>query len=196
MKKFELTKTLFLAAAFVGAISLASCGGSKKTADYSAMGKEVVTPCSDEEFHSDQTHFRGTGNAKSTNLSTAKRKANLDANAMLAAGVNRTIKTVTDRYTQDITVGEASEFAEKFEDMTRSVVNQTLNNVATACSKTFQGDDGLYNVFVAVEVAKDEMLNNISDRISKDDRLRLDYDKMKFENIFNEEMSKLEAERP
>ena len=195
MKKLELTKTLFLAAAFVGAITLASCGGSKKTADYSSMGKEVVTPCSDEEYHSDATHFRGTGNAKSTNLSMAKRKANVDANAVLAASVNRTIKTVTDRYSQDITVGEASEFAEKFEEMTRSVVKQTLNNVSTVCSKTFE-QDGVYNVFVAVEVAKDEMLNNISDRISKDDRLRLDYDKMKFENIFNEEMAKLESERP
>jgi len=79
--------------------------------------------------------------------------------------------------------------------MTRSVVNQQLNNVATVCNKTFQ-KEGKYSVYVAVEVAKDEMLNNISDRISKDDRLRLDYDKMKFENIFNEEMSKLENERP
>lgn len=194
MKKLELTKILFVAILFAGAFTLASCGGSKKASD-SSMGKELNIPCSDDEYHSDKTHFRGTGMGESTNLSAARRKASLDANAMLAASVNRTIKTVSDRYTQDITVGDASEFAEKFEDMTRSVVNQELNNVATVCNKTFQ-KDGKYSVYVAVEVAKDEMLNNISDRISKDDRLRLDYDKMKFENIFNEEMSKLENERP
>lgn len=194
MKKLELTKILFVAVVFASAFTLASCGGSKKTTD-SAMGTELNIPCSDDEFHSDKTHFRGTGMGESTNLSAARRKASLDANAMLAASVNRTIKTVSDRYTQDITVGEASEFAEKFEDMTRSVVNQTLNNVSTVCNKTFQ-KEGKYTVYVAVEVAKDEMLNNISDKISKDDRLRLDYDKMKFENIFNEEMSKLESERP
>ncbi|PKP39067.1 MAG: hypothetical protein CVT98_03470 [Bacteroidetes bacterium HGW-Bacteroidetes-15] len=194
MKKLELTKILFVAILFAGAFTLASCGGSKKTTDAS-LGKELNIPCSDDEFHSDKTHFRGTGMGESTNLSAARRKASLDANAMLAASVNRTIKTVSDRYTQDITVGDASEFAEKFEDMTRSVVNQQLNNVATVCNKTFQ-KEGKYSVYVAVEVAKDEMLNNISDRISKDDRLRLDYDKMKFENIFNEEMSKLENERP
>ncbi len=194
MKKYQLTKILFLSVAFVGALTLTSSCGSKK-ATTSSFGKKVVTPCSDEEFHSDKTHFRGTGNAKSTNLAMAKRKASLDANAMLAAGVNRTIKSVTDRYTQDITVGTASEYAEKFEDMTRSVVSQTLNNVATVCNETFETDDGQYHVFMAVEVDKDEMLNNISNRISKDDRLRLDYDKMKFENIFNEEMAKLESER-
>jgi hypothetical protein len=195
MKKLELTKTLFVVAAFVGALTLASCGGSKKAPDHSALGKELDIPCSDNEFHSDKTHFRGTGMAKSTNLSAARRKANLDANTMLAAGVNRTIKSVTDRYTQDITVGDASEFAEKFEMMTRDVVNQTLNNVSVVCNKTFQ-KDGTYDVYIAVEVAKDEMLNNISDKISKDDRLRLDYDKMKFENIFNQEMEKLANERP
>jgi hypothetical protein len=194
MKKLELTKILFVAILFAGAFTMASCGGSKKAAD-SSMGKELNIPCSDDEFHSDKTHFRGTGMGESTNLSAARRKASLDANAMLAASVNRTIKTVSDRYTQDITVGDASEFAEKFEDMTRSVVNQELNNVSTVCNKTFQ-KEGKYSVYVAVEVAKDEMLNNIADKISKDDRLKLDYDKMKFENIFNEEMSKLENERP
>ena len=197
MKKLELTKILFVAVVIAGAFTLASCGGSKQAAgpDYSGLGQSVQTPCSDSEFHSDQTHFRGTGVGRSTNLASARRQANVDANAALAAGVNRTIKSVSDRYTQDITVGDASEFMEKFEDMTRSVVNQTLNNVSTVCSETFQ-QDGRYQVFVAVEVAKDEMLNNISDRISRDDRLRLDYDKMKFENIFNEEMEKLANERP
>lgn len=192
MKKLNVTKFLIVGVALVGAITLSSCGGSKK----SSFGKKVTTPCSDDQYHSDKKYFRGTGNALSTNLSMAKRKASLDANAMLAASINRTIKSVTDRYSQDIMVGDASEFAEKFEEMTRSVVNQTLNNVSTVCSETFETKDGEYHTFMAVEVAKDELLNDISKRISKDDRLRLDYDKMKFENIFNEEMAKLEADRP
>jgi hypothetical protein len=196
MRKFELTKIILLAIVVVGALTLGGCKGKKKAVDVTAGDVELKIPCSDNEYHSDKTHFRGTGMGESDNLSAARRKANLDANAMLAAGVNRTIKSVTDRYTQDITVGKASEFAEKFEDMTRSVVNQTLNNVATVCNKTTQSKDGKYKVYVAVEVAKDEMLNNISDRISKDDRLRLDYDKMKFEQIFNQEMDKLANERP
>jgi hypothetical protein len=194
MKKLELTKMIIAALVIAGAFTLASCGGKKK-ATQSALGTEMEVPCSDTEYRSTKTHFRGTGQGESTNLSTARRKANLDANAMLAAGINRTIKSVTDRYTQDITVGDASEFAEKFEMMTRDVVNQELNNVSVACNKTFQ-KDGKYSVYVAVEVAKDELLNNISSKISKDDRLRLDYDKMKFENIFNQEMDKLASERP
>lgn len=191
----KLTKNLFLALAVAGAFTMASCGGSKKAATDNSMGTEVNVPCSDVEFHSDAKFFRGTGMGTSQDLSTAKRKASLDANTNLAASINRTLKSVTDRYTNERTFNDASEFEEKFEQLTRDVVNQELNNVSTVCSKTFN-KDGKYNVYVAVEVAKDELLNNIKDRISKDQKLQLDYDKMKFEQIFNEEMDKIANERP
>ncbi len=191
----KLTKNLFLALAVAGAFTMASCGGSKKAATDNSMGTEVNVPCSDVEFHSDAKFFRGTGMGTSQDLSTAKRKASLDANTNLAASINRTIKSVTDRYTNERTFNDASEFEEKFEQLTRDVVNQELNNLSTVCSKTFN-KDGKYKVDVAVEVAKDELLNNIKDRISKDQKLQLDYDKMKFEQIFNEEMDKIANERP
>ncbi|MFW5725531.1 MAG: hypothetical protein ACOCX0_03715 [Bacteroidota bacterium] len=195
MKTLELRKVMMAVAVVSVALFFGSCKSKKDTVDYSGLGQEVVLPCSDNEFHSDATHFRGTGIGEGTNLASARRKASLDANAALAANVNRTIKSVTDRYTQDITVGDANEYAEKFEDLTRSVVNQVLNNVASVCNQTYE-KDGKYSVYTAVEVGKDELLENISSRISSDERLRLDYDKMKFEQIFNEEMERLEAEQP
>ncbi len=196
MKKAK--STLLIAGMLILASStvFTGCRSKKETAaaPENPMGREIVIPCSDNEFFSDRTHFRGTGIAEGTNMASVRRRANLDANAALAASVNRTIKSVTDRYTRDITVGNANEFAEKFEDLTRSVVNQSLSNVATVCSKVFE-KDGKYSVYVAVEVAKDELINDISSRIRTDERLRLDYDKMKFEQIFNEEMQQLENER-
>lgn len=191
----KLAKTFMFVGALAFATALVSCGGSKPAAKDDGLGKEVNTPCSDNEFHSDQKSFRGTGIGISQDLATAKSKANLDANSNLAASINRTIKTVTDRYTNDRQIGEGSEFEQKFEQLTRDVVKQELNNVSTVCSKTFQ-KDGKYNVYMAVEVAKDELLNNIKDKISKDQKLQLDYDKQKFENIFNEEMDKMANEKP
>jgi len=183
-------KHMFLfAGAFACALMLASCGGSKKASD-SSLGKEVNIPCSDEEFHSDAKYFRGTGSGISQDLSTAKSKARLDANTNLSRSINTTLKAVADRYVNERQIGEASEFEQKFEQMSREVVNQQLNNVETPCSKTLQ-KDGKYNVFTALQVPKDQVLNNIKDKISKDQKLQLDYDKMKFEQVFNEEMDKL-----
>lgn len=195
MKKTNVNTTIFAFALIATMVVFAGCGGSKKAPDYSALGTQVNIPCSDNEYFTDQTHFRGTGMAEGTNLASTRRRANLDANAQLAASINSTIKSVTDRYTQDITVGDANEFAERFEDLTRSVVNQELNNVGIVCNQVFE-NEGRYNVYVAVEVDKDQLLNNISSRISRDERLRLDYDRMQFEKIFNEEMDRMSNERP
>jgi hypothetical protein len=109
--------------------------------------------------------------------------------------VNRTIKAVTDRYTTDRKIGAASDFEEKFDQLVRDVVNQQLSNVTTACSKLFTKDDGLYWSYIAVEVPKDELLNNINSNMSKNQKLTQDYEKMKFEKIFNEEMEKLAKEK-
>jgi hypothetical protein len=195
MKTIQPNKIILVMALIATVFLFTDCRSKKKAAaDYSSLGREVITPCSDNEYSTTRTHFRGTGIGEGTNLASVRRKASLDANAMLAASINRTIKSVTDRYTQDITVGTANEFAEKFEDITRSVVNQELNNVSTVCNQMFE-KNGKYTVYMAVEVGREELVKGISERINRDERLRLDYDKMKFEQIFNEEMEKLARER-
>jgi len=167
----------------------------QKTVD-STFGKEVIVPCSDEEFHTDSKYFRGTGNGISIDLSTARNKAKMDANTNLAQSINTTLKSVSERYVNERQFDASSEFEQKFEQLTREVVNQQLNNVEVACYKTTQMKDGKFQVFTAVQVSKDEVLNNIANRVSKDKKLQVDYDKMKFEQVFNEEMKKLESERP
>jgi len=189
-------KILGLALIAFSVLTFNSCKAKKVAAkpDYGDM-KEVITPCSDTEFKSDNKFFRATGTASSQDQSTSKRKALLDANTNLAAAVNRTIKSVTDRYTNERRIGTGSEFEEKFDQMVRDVVNQQLSNVTTACSKLFTKADGLYYSYIAVEVPKDELLNNINNGVTKNQKLQVDYDKMKFEKIFNEEMEKLANEK-
>lgn len=192
----KLTNVLLIAGAFAAVLMVSSCGGSKKTtSNKNVMGDEVTTPCSDNEYQTDAKTFRGTGIGISQDQGTAKTKARLDANRNLAEGINVKIKAVTDRYTNELEVGQASEFERKFEDLTRQVINQEMNNVAVVCQKMFS-KDGKFTCYMATAVDKDQILNNIKDKISKDAKLKLDYDKMKFEQVFNDEMAKLEADRP
>lgn len=191
----KMRNLLMVAGIFTFAFMLASCGGSKKAPDPS-FGKEINVPCNDDEYRTDAKFFRGTGNGISTDLSTAKSKARIDAQTNLSRSISTTMKSVADRYVNERQVGDAQEFEQKFEQMTREVINQELNNVEVACNKTLQMKDGKYQVFQALQVPKDQVLNNIKNRISKDQKLQLDYDKMKFEQVFNEEMEKLARERP
>ncbi|MEI6049002.1 MAG: hypothetical protein WCS03_08910 [Bacteroidota bacterium] len=190
---FRILSLTFLA---FSVLTFNSCKAKKVAATpaYTDM-KEVITPCSDAEFRSDSKIFRATGTSSSQDQSTCKRKALLDANTNLAASVNRTIKSVTDRYTNERRIGAASDFEEKFDQLVRDVVNQQLSNVTTVCSKMFTKTDGLYYSYIAVEVQKDELLNNINNNVTNNQKLQLDYDKVKFEKIFNEEMDKLSKEQ-
>jgi hypothetical protein len=154
--------------------------------------KEIVTPC---QVNSDKDHFRAANMATSADLSLSKEKALLLAKQRLASLINTQIKAVTDRYVNEREFGQGSEFEQKFENLTREVVDQRLSEVNIICEKSYQTQEGKYQTYIAIEVNKDALLNGIENGISQDKKLQIDYDKMKFQQIFNEEMDKLAKER-
>lgn len=182
MKVLRLISILAISAAIM------SCGSSKKMTktQEKALGEEIITPCSDVEFHTDKKTFRATGIGTSLDLTTSKRKANLIASANLAASVNQLIKAGIERYAGERQIADKITFNEKYSDLAKQLVNQELNNVAIVCSKTYQ-KDGRYSTYVAVEVAKDELLNKIADNISKAAKDDQDYEAYKFRQALEKE---------
>ena len=84
------------------------------------------------------------------------------------------------------------EFEQSYQNMTKEVVNQKLNSVKVTCEKYFQADGGGYEAFVAVEMSKDDVLDSAESAISKDKKLEVMYDREKFRQKFDEEMSKMQ----
>ena len=64
-----------------------------------------------------------------------------------------------------------------------------------AGEKLFKETNGSYSYWVVIEVSKKSILEAVNDKISKNEKLQLDYDKKKFEDIFNSEMEKLSNEK-
>ena len=118
----------------------------------------------------------------------------MNAKAELSGLVNSTIKSVTDQYTNQRTVGSKLELEIKFEELGREVVNESLVDVNIMDEKVFKETDNNFTYWVAIEMSKDAVLENLANKISNDEKLQLDYDKMKFEQIFNSEMEKLKNE--
>ncbi len=183
----------------ITAILFSACGSSKKAskvATKKAIGDvEIIIPCSGSKYETDKNFFRATQSGTSTDLSMSREKALLAAKRRLSGYINSKIKSVTDRYAQDRQIGNDSEFSEKFENLTREVVNQELLEVKKICEKVSQKPDGKYYTFISIEVNKDIIYKGIDNKISKNKKLRQDYDKAKFEEIFNKEMEKLENEQ-
>ena len=166
----------------------AGCKSKQPLPSVQAGSVEVEVPFSSREYRSDENHFRATQSGRSPDLSTARRIAQLNARTELAGLVESTIKSVSTNYINQRTVGDRQEFANRFDEEARAVVNQTLNDVRIIGERTFREANGSYTVYVAIEMSKDAMVNALNSRISQNERLRLDFDQHQFRRIFDEEM--------
>ena len=170
-------------------LTLASCGASKKTI---SPDEEIVnTPFSGPEYASDKNYYRSEGIGLSIDISMAKRAAELDARTQIAGQITATIKSVMDRYAQQVNIEKKSEFEAKTEEMTRQVINQRLNNSNIKNSQlTFNKRTKKYTSYVLIEMPKDSVCEALEGAITSDERLKLDFDKYQFKKIFDEEMEK------
>jgi hypothetical protein len=179
----------------IAVFTLAGCKSKKGTPVQKETGAvEISVPFSSKEYRSDENHFRAKQVGKSPDLAAAKKIAFQNARAEMAANVNATVKRVTDQYTNQRTIGNAQEFENKFEELAREVVNMELSNVKEIGEKIFKEPDGGYSYWIAIEASKKEIFDKIDSKISSDAKLKLDYDKFKFQQIFDAEMKKMAEE--
>ena len=84
---------------------------------------------------------------------TAKKKARSNAQAELAKTISSTMKIVGDNYVNSTEFNNKEEVTETFNEMSRTVVNETLNGVVTICEKMTKTPDGKYKCYMALELA-------------------------------------------
>lgn len=178
----------------IAVLTLAGCKSKKKSVQKETGAVEITVPFSDSKYRTDNDAFRAKQLGKSPDLATAKKIAFQNAKAEMAGNIQSMVKRVTDQYTNQRTVGNAQEFENKFEELAREVVNLQLSNVKEIGEKIFKETDGGYSYWIAIEAGKKEVFDKMDQKISADAKLKLDYDKQKFQSIFDSEMKKLSDE--
>lgn len=178
----------------IAILTLAGCKSKKQSIQKDTGSVEITLPFSTKEYRSDENNFRSKQVGKSPDLATAKKIAYQNAKSEMAGNINSTVKRVTDQYTNQRTVGNTQEFENKFEELAREVVNLEMSNVKEIGEKTFKEPDGAYSYWIALEADKKTVFEKLDAKISNDAKLKLDYDKQKFQQIFDAEMKKLADE--
>jgi hypothetical protein len=185
MKKLvNLSFVTILAAAVV----LSGCKTKEKTPEGE---KEVIVPCSGPDFFTTSKVFRSNSVGESMNQVVSKDKAMTNARNQLAQSIQTTVKTVTDNYVNSRNFNNKEELEQRFESLNREVVNQTLSGIKTLCERLVQTKDGSYKTYVAIELSADDLVKQYNERLSKDERLKIDYDYEKFKETFEKEMDKM-----
>lgn len=184
MKKLTYSSFMLLA---LGGLFLFGCKGKEKAPKGET---EVVVPCSGSDFFTTNKFFRANSIGESQDQVTSKKKALANARAELAASIETTVKAVTDNYTNSREMNNKEQVEERFEQLNREIVNQKLTGLKTICEKLMKTEQGTYKTYIAIELSADELVASYNERLSKDERLRIDYDYEKFKETFDKEMEK------
>ena len=168
---------------------------SKKEAPAPADEVEIVTYCSGPEYQTNSEYFRANQIGESLDQAVSKKKALSNAKADLAAAIETTMKATFDNYVNSRELNNIEEVEERYEGLSREVVNQKLNGIRTICEKQTKTTSGTYKTYIAIELAGDEIMTAMNQRLPADAKLKIDYDYEKFKQTFNEEMSKMEQQK-
>jgi len=189
MKRFSFIFTMALLTGF--GLMLSSCGGSKGTTSSTPPPADEVlvnTYCDGPEYQTSSTELRSQGLGESTDQATSQKIAYSNAKAELAGKISTLVKEVTDNYVNQREMNNDPDVRERFESLTRTVVNQELQGVKTICKKVTKTKEGKFKTYLALELVGAELVGYLNEGISADDQLKIDYDYEKFKETFEKEM--------
>ena len=145
-------KILFKSLLVISTLSLLiSCKSASKT-----YGKETKDPFSGGKYMTDKKHFRASGKGQSSKDNVAEKKADINAKSKIAGQVNVTMKELADAYMSQTENDNSAEVFEKFQSLSREVVNTNLSDVRKVDQKKYFNGER-YTVFVLYEINKKQM---------------------------------------
>ena len=168
MKKFFYGALLFLL------IGLTSCASTRP----SGM-KEDVTPMTGEQYHSDENYFRAVQNGVSTDRSIAQKIAMQNCRQELAANIQAELQLVIESYLNVMNTSLGTENESQYEEMSYTTVQE----------KIYREDDH-FRYYVCMQMPKIEIEKAIEDSLANDEKLKLNFDREKFKEIFNSKLKK------
>lgn len=122
----------------------------------SSYGKETKDPFSASKYMTDKRYFRATGKGQSSSDNVAEKKADIDAKADIASQVNVTMQEVADAYMSQNENNYSAEVFEKFQSLSREVVNTNLSDLRKVDQRKYYNGER-FSVFVLYEINKKDM---------------------------------------
>ena len=147
--------------------------------------------CSGKDFFSDKKTFRASAIGESLDQMTSKKKARSNAQSELAKTMNSTMQIVGDNYVSSTEFNNKEEVTESFNEMARTIVNEELRGAIKICEKFTQTSEGKYKCYMAIELSADKLVAKYHERLSKDEKVKAQYNYEQFKKTFEEPMEQI-----
>ena len=147
--------------------------------------------CSGKDFFSDKKTFRASAIGESLDQMTSKKKARSNAQSELAKTMNSTMQIVGDNYVSSTEFNNKEEVTESFNEMARTIVNEELRGAIKICEKFTQTSEGKYKCYMAIELSADKLVAKYHERLSKDEKVKAQYNYEQFKKTFEDAMEQI-----
>jgi hypothetical protein len=171
---------------------LSGCKSTKESKVKNKGETPIEVYCSGSDYWTDKDHFRASAMGESMDQTVSKDKALTEARARLSASMKTLVNTVTDRFAVSQGQDKKEDLIQRYRTITIEVVKQELVATRIICEKVTKTSSGNYNTYLAIELGGEELLSQITNKVSTDEMLKIDYNYEKFKKIYDEEMNKLE----
>ena len=169
---------------------LDSIQNANKRPSASPAGTTFDLPCSGMGT-SDKEYYRQLGIGRDMDLSLAQRKAIQSAKSIMRDRLGEQVKGLATDYSKTYSKsGKGSDMEGILEREFTSVIDKALDDADNPCEKPAQLNTGEYQYYYVIEIKKNDLANKMSDAISKNDKLRAEFDRDQFRKYAEEYMKK------
>lgn len=156
----------------------------------------IAMPCS-EAGKDDMNFFRAMGIGDHIDKESARVAALLAAKANIRNKMSEFVQGVSSSYA-NVYAGAAAgnDVQRKMENKMNAVVEGMLNDAMQTCDLMGQSDRGTWEAYIAIEIPKNDMKKKMTEVLSKDEKLGIDFNEAQFQKFMDEKMEgMLEAKK-
>ena len=176
-----------------GAATALALGGCKKdeavTSTPDTRGEtRIVEYCSGDQYLPNKDFFRASATGTIPQREIAKKIARQNAEATLARAIQATVETVAENQATQLGFNNTEEATSKFNELSRTIVNQQLTGAITICQELTQAQDGKYIAYLAIELSGGKIADAYISGLKQEERIRAEYNYDQFKNTFEQVM--------
>lgn len=188
----KASKLPLLAMLLIGSGFMVSSCSSTVPLSKVQESREIKLPFSEKEFKSNAEFLRVVAHGESASSTLAEKIAMQNAQTNMATRISSLVKNVTEDYSKNISDANSNEFTSSFETQGRVITNESLSMVNVLDKKVLLKSNNIYDIWVVIEVSKKSLLEGATKAMSNNKKLQLEADKIRFREIFESEMNKID----
>ncbi|MDR1226867.1 MAG: hypothetical protein LBK47_08230 [Prevotellaceae bacterium] len=175
---------------------VASGGSSSRSGGGSPFGDVYEAPCAEKDSD-DEFAATGISSGSKNRMDVLQTAALTNAQNIVRQKMQHAYKGAIDDYSSYIGNNAGSDAEAKVERAGTQIIDKIVNDTKATCGPKFSSvdDKGDVTCFVGIRVSKKQFANAITDHVSKDEELKIRFNKQEFRKRMDDNFKKFKENK-